>query len=498
VKPEGPGRDLGAFPSCAGLAFAKLAVSALVLAGGFRAVSDDDYARVVIAEGWAHAPRWDASGTSWLPFPFWVVGAVMGAAGTSLTTARATALVLGAAAALLVYVAARWIGEARAPALAGGLVAVVFPWSAWLGAATVPELPTAALALVAMAALVPVGEDARTDMEVGLRRLVGGAALFAATLSRYETWPVAAMFAAFCVVDTRRWPEARARLLGAGALALAGPMLWVAWNRIAHHDALHFLARVAAYRQALGGVEASAASRAVAYPIAFVREAPELAVVVVLGAAFLAGRGMRALGERMRPYARPAWVVVAQVAALSVAMIKDGAPTHHPERAVLSAMLLAAVLGGALVTHALAPMPAVKRALAAAGIAALAVAAGALGHGARDEAFVQRCDEEAIGRAARTQVPPGTRLLVEAVDYGHLAVEAAFGRPWEAEADRSLDPRQPKTASSFEDSAALATRLSIAGARCAASRVTNAITAAMGSPLATAGSWGLFCNETPR
>jgi hypothetical protein len=495
VKRGGPGRDLGSVAPGV-LALAKIAVSVVVLAGGFRAVSDDDYARVVIAEGWAHAPRWDASGTSWLPFPFWVVGAAMRAAGTNLDTARWTALVLGVAAVLLVYVAARWIGEARAPALAGALVAAVFPWSAWLGAATVPELPTAALALLAMAALVPVGKDARA--EVGLRRLAGGAALLAATLSRYETWPVAALFAAFCAVDTRRSPEARARLLGGAALALAGPMLWVAWNRVAHHDPLHFLARVAAYRQALGGVEGSAASRALAYPVAFVREAPELAVVVALGAALLAATGMHAARERVRPYARPAAIVAAQVAALSLAMIKDGAPTHHPERAVLSAMLLAAVFGGALVTHALAPMPAAKRALAATTIAALAVAAGALGHGARDDAFVQRRDEEAIGRAARTQVQPGTRLLVEAVDYGHLAVEAAFGRPWEAEADRSLDPRQPKTASSFEDPASLVARLSIARAGCAASRVTSAVTTVMGSPAATAGNWGLFCHEMAR
>jgi hypothetical protein len=474
------------------LALAKIGVSALVLAGGFRAVSDDDYARVVIAEGWAHTARWDASGTSWLPFPFWVVGGAMAAAGTNLETARGTALVLGALAVVLVYVAARWIGEARAPALAGALVAAVFPWSAWLGAATVPELPTAALALVAMAALVPVGEDARA--EVGLRRLAGGAALLAATLSRYETWPVAGMFAAFCAVDTRRWPEARARLLGGAGLALAGPTLWMAWNRVAHHDALHFLARVAAYRQALGGVEGSAASRALAYPVAFAREAPELVVVVALGAALLARRAM--VKERVRPYARPAWIIAAQVAALSVAMIKDGAPTHHPERAVLSAMLLAAVLGGALVTHALAPMTATKRALAATGIAALAVAAGALGHGSREEAFVQRRDEEAIGRAARTQVPPGKRLLIEAVDYGHLAVEAAFGRPWDAEADRSLDPRQPKTPSSFEDLASLETRLSIARAGCAVGHVTAIVSTAMGSPLATSGRWGLFCQET--
>ena len=52
--------------------------SSACLRDGFPiAVSDDDYARVVIAEQWAHAPKLDPSGTSWLPLPLWLNGSAM-------------------------------------------------------------------------------------------------------------------------------------------------------------------------------------------------------------------------------------------------------------------------------------------------------------------------------------------------------------------------------------------------------------------------------------
>ncbi|MBL9111338.1 MAG: hypothetical protein JNM74_18780, partial [Myxococcales bacterium] len=59
-----------------------------VLGLGFRAISDDDYARVVIAERWVAAPTVDPSGTSWLPLPFHVMGVAMAAFGRSLAVAR--------------------------------------------------------------------------------------------------------------------------------------------------------------------------------------------------------------------------------------------------------------------------------------------------------------------------------------------------------------------------------------------------------------------------
>src|SRR4051812_25970635 len=101
------------------LAVLKALVSAVVLASGFRAVSDDDFSRVVIAETWAHDPRFDASGTSWLPFPFWLNGAFLHVFGRSLDVARGVSFVLGVLSIALVYEAARWLGAFRRGALTG-------------------------------------------------------------------------------------------------------------------------------------------------------------------------------------------------------------------------------------------------------------------------------------------------------------------------------------------------------------------------------------------
>src|SRR4051794_3443153 len=54
-----------------GLAVLRLALNLALGRAGLHALSDDDYARVAIAEAFAGAPRLDPSHTSWLPFPFW-------------------------------------------------------------------------------------------------------------------------------------------------------------------------------------------------------------------------------------------------------------------------------------------------------------------------------------------------------------------------------------------------------------------------------------------
>jgi len=71
------------------VALSRALVSALCLLGGFRAISDDDYSRVVLAARFADTPSLDPSGTSWLPLPFWFYGALMALLGDSLGVARA-------------------------------------------------------------------------------------------------------------------------------------------------------------------------------------------------------------------------------------------------------------------------------------------------------------------------------------------------------------------------------------------------------------------------
>src|ERR1700722_16593767 len=95
----------------------KRAIGAVILRRGFTHVSDDDYARTVISQQFAHAPRLDPSGTSWLPLPFWIEGAAMMALGRTLAVARGVALVLGAASVVAPYLAMRAVGMQRGAAL---------------------------------------------------------------------------------------------------------------------------------------------------------------------------------------------------------------------------------------------------------------------------------------------------------------------------------------------------------------------------------------------
>src|ERR1019366_480374 len=98
-----------------------------------------DYARTVIAEHFAFAPRFDPSGTSWLPLPFWLTGGAMRFLGRSLGAARLVAVVLGAAGVAAPFAAMRANRMPRARALAATLIAMALPWNAWLGVATVPD-----------------------------------------------------------------------------------------------------------------------------------------------------------------------------------------------------------------------------------------------------------------------------------------------------------------------------------------------------------------------
>lgn len=497
--------------------------AAIVLAAGFSGVSDDDFARVVIAEEWAAAPKLDPSGTSWLPLPFWITGVAMKVFGRSLEVARAASIGLGVLSALVVLAAARWITEDRRASLAGAVVAAVFPWSATLGVATVPELPAAALALLGAAALVPPAPagwpsltheppavaPAERSLPPPGRMLIGGAALVGSTLSRYDAWPIAAAFAiaavglairGFLSTGANAPGRGRAALgrIGAAVLALAGPLAWVLWNRHAHGSAFHFLERVAAYRRALGGEDQLRAVHALfAYPVAFVRHEPELvgALLIILVLCWRSPTPRPPfLAARLRRYARPAALLLAQIALLSAAVVRDGAPTHHPERALLSTMLLLAVAAGDLGSHLFLLAPRRARPLMALGLAAwLIPAALVFRPWIRREHFANRTAEVAIGRAARELVPPGERVLLEVTDYGYFAVMAALARPEDIELDRSLDPRGARSSSSFADAAQLRARAAESGARYIIARAASSSAAReLAREQASRGAWILF------
>lgn len=441
----------GAPIDAAGVLVAKGLVASLTLALGFHALSDDDFARVVIAQRWAEAPSLDPSGTSWLPLPFWLSGAAHGVFGMSFDVARSTAIQLGALGALLVWRAALLCTESRAAALVGALIAVVFPYSAWLSVATVPEGWTAALGVYALATQVPrasLGE-----------RVAGAFALMAATLSRYEAWSLVPVFAALSLLRARR---EGARELWPVALALLGPLAWLVHGALHHGSATFFVARVAAYRRALGDDATPLALRLLRQPWAVIRAEPELVsatIVVVLGAA----RAARSLSwARWRPLGLGA---LALLAFLTVGDLRDGAPTHHGERAVLLIWLGAALLLGDAAVSLVGASRGARLVTGALALAACVIATTVVRPWyARRDAFVDRRAELAAGAAARAAVGPTARLAVDADDFGFFATIAGWGAPSRAVALDDRDPRAPRPADPWASATALRERAQALGA----------------------------------
>jgi len=417
-----------------GVGAAKVAVSVSLFVAGFRAVSDDDYARIVIAQRFAEAPALDPSGTSWLPLPFWVYGLAFRLFGGTLEVARGVAVLGGVAAVLLIWLSARWVGASRAGAVLAGLLAAVFPWSAWLGAAALPEAPAAGLVVLALAGTT---RDSMRD------RWLSALAIAAACLARYEAWPVALVVALSAVHDGRR--RRSPALFGVALLALSAIVLWLAHGQAVHGDALFFFRRVAAYRQALGA-DGSPATNLLGPLRALVVDAPE--VVVALAAVLARGGVSRAL-------LRPALGALALVVFLVLGELGGGGPTHHAARALLAVWYLGTVAvgeaAGRLVERG---MPRALSLGAPLGLALVAL----LAHAPFPSDFADRRHALTLGTRARELSAPG--LFVDTPDFAHLAVAAAFGRPSRVVPFDDRDPRHPRASDPFESAAALRSRTS--------------------------------------
>ncbi len=461
----------------------KALTSALVLAAGFRALSDDDYARVVIAQGFAQAPKLDPSGTSWLPFPFWVSGGAMALFGESVQTARAVAVLSGIAATLLVWTAARWLGVSRRGAFLAGMVASVFPYAAWLGVATVPEALTAALMVLGLAG---------ASCSDGRRRWLGAAALAAACASRYEAWPVAAAFALLMVVDAIR--ERRWQLAAPAILAAAAPALWMLYGALGHGSALFFVKRVADYQRAIGAGGDPLWRDLVSTPAAIVRAEPEL--IALTAVAVVAADYLGISGWSTR-YRRVALGLLALLAFLIAGDVRDTSATHHAERTLLAIWFCAAVLFGDLAPRVLRESRGMTHgSIVAAGTLAMVCATTMIRPWfARRDSFIDRSAELAIGAQARTLgASRRARLFVDTPDFAFYAVVAGAGGPAVALPLSDRDPRKKTPPDPFRSVAALRERLTLENARWLAVTGSEhaAVAAAIGSEHARAGAMTLF------
>ena len=405
------------------LALLRLAVSAGVAMYGVVALSDDDYARVTIAQRFAAAPRLDPSGTSWLPFPFWVMGAAMKVLDSSLEVARLVTAVLAVGATWLLFAAGRSWGLSPRRAFLAAALATLTPAAALLGSVTVPEFPSAALAVFAIVTVTAPPRDTAPRRAL----LWAGAAMLAATLSRYEAWPVAAILA-FVVWRRQRGdrPWTRAAL---AALPLLGPALWMLHNQLAHGDAFSFVRRVSSYRAALGPMQGGGPWT---FVVALFGGSPAVMLALaLLTAVLLRLRDREAARRTLARFA--AWGASAALllAFLLAGQIVGGTPTHHPERALLLVWLLATL---AVVDLASFERPQAWLALPVAVLLLFDYENTFADRGIRRE------NEERVGLQLRALVAHGERVFAATNDYGYFAIMAAFGRPLDVAVD-SQDPR---------------------------------------------------------
>jgi hypothetical protein len=260
--------------------------------------------------------------------------------------------------------------------------------------------------------------------------LLAGAAMLPATLSRYETWPVAVVVSAFAFLRKDE-PVAWKRVV-AGLLPLVGPIGWVFHNRLAHGDALLFLHRVASYRAALGPA-GSHPGGGLAYVGSLFAGCPAVLFALVgLIVVRFHREGRVAATQRLRPFFPWAAGAGALLAFLTVGEFVGGAPTHHPERAFLSVWLLATL---AVVDLVKLERPPIWWVVGACALLALDY------RSALSDRGIDRRLEEMTGTQLRSLVPRGERVYVAADDYGYFAVVAAFGRPSDAVIDQTHDPR---------------------------------------------------------
>jgi hypothetical protein len=405
---------------------------------GFDHVSDDDFARVTIAQELVHAPKLDPSGTSWLPFPFWILGAALAVLGRSLAVARGVSIALASLAAAAPYVALRLAGSARRDALVASALAFGTPWAIWLGAATVPESFTASLTAAAAIGGAVVASRGKVRSAI-----LFALAMLAACLSRYEPWPVAAVLAGAALLAARRAWRADAgsvcrACLVAAALCMAGPLAWMAWNAHAHDGPLHFFRRVSGFKRAIGEGSTDLLDALLLYPRLLLTTRPEIALPAVA----LLPVALRDPVLRRR-WALPLGCVAAQIAFLAYGNARDGAPAHHPERALLGALVIAALFVGDVVLTALRTPSLVG------GGHGPKVLAGAIGL-AWIVSFGRGLDMPGRSRAEdrSRQIAEGERLRREGVSslvitpcaFEHFALLAAFGAPEKARIEPRTGP----------------------------------------------------------
>jgi len=440
-------RSLFAASSCALL----VAVALEIVQGrGLLAVSDDDYARVVIAQEFAAHPSWDPSGTSWLPFPFWMTGLALKMLGATLSHARSATVAFNAMSCALLWAIGHKLGLSRAASACLTLATALLPSALWLGAAPIPEFSSALSITISCLSLLTPSSS--------WWRVLGGCTISLACASRYEAWPVALGIVALNAWDATGASRAR-RHVEVGRLTLACgvsslfPVAWMLHGAQHHQDALFFVQRVSKYRTALGLGSPSLHELIAGYPRALLLVEP-MPMLLALGAlvwSLTQRRGQLSRAVTLSPHCgvgRVVSLLVLHVVMLVLGEARGGAPTHHPERALLAVWTTTGFLAGYLWCTRIAGCT--TRSVASCCGVYLLGAHLLSPWGERLAASRLRAPEETTGRQLGARYPHATVGLAT-TDYGYFSIMAAAGEPSRFKIWSRHDPREARVAAALTE-----------------------------------------------
>ena len=331
--------------------------AALVLRAGYLEYNADGYARIIRGHEWLDAPRWEVG--VWLPLQTWLIGAALFLYDAPDVTPRVLSFLLSAWTLVNLYLLGRVLAGRIAGLLAATLGALL-PWLVWFSMSGMSEALFHALlsaGVLGFARWLDAPGDAWRWLALGS----GG--LLASTMTRYEGWLYAVVFAVLIVGIAWRRGMLTPQVVALAALPLAFPTLWITEYWRVFGDPFGFARETAAIKSSLdaGNVGAGLLRRLTAYPEATFRLAPLLV-------ALCGGAALMALTRRVWWWPLPA-LIVAQGALL--AGISAGFSNLGPgaERYLLSnVVLLLPVLAAVAV-----PAPAPTRRLVG-----LALAVGAV------------------------------------------------------------------------------------------------------------------------
>lgn len=231
----------------------------------------------------------------------------------------------------------------------------------------------------------------------------------------------------------------RVLLMGAAVACAFGPLSWMAWNAHAHDGPFHFFHRVSSYKRAIGAGSTNTVEALLLYPRLLFTTRPELVIPTI----FLLVPALRDPSLRRR-WGLPLLCAFAQVAFLAYGNARDGAPAHHPERALVGTMAIGALFVADAGFVKLRELVRDGRTLAAKTTAACIAVAWAIssvrgyeppGRGPSEDR------SQAIARGTKLRDDGVRAIVVTPCAYEHFALLAAYGAPENAE----LKPPAPPT-----------------------------------------------------